>query len=138
MQCHLPGTPKLDADKTSDTYVLGENEDKQGYVLNVNSFKQKLDLADEEKITKAMDAMYLQLKSSLGTKASKMTKGTFGPDKLPTRYYEFDLADGGIYWTRAVLTENSIISITISGPKAWAQGEKAQAFLKSLKVDSGK
>ena len=133
----FPAKPTLDADKTSDTYVLGENNDKHGYVLNVGSLTAKVDLSDEAKVKGAFSAMYSKLRTSLGTKASKAMQGTYGPDKYPYRYYEFDLADG-VYWTRVVLTSNSIISITVSGPKEWAQGEKAQAFLKSLKVDAAK
>ena len=133
----FPAKPKLESEKTSDMYVLGENNDKHGYVLHIGSVKQPVDLNNEESIKKAMDVMYLQLKSSLGTKASKMMKGTFGADKLPTRYYEFDLSDG-VYWTRVVLTKDCIISITVSGPKEWAQGEKAQGFLKSLKFETAK
>lgn len=131
----FPAKPTLDADKTSDTYVLGENNDKHGYVLNVGSLKNKTDLNDEEKIKGAFSAMYSQLRTSLGTKASKALQGTYGTDKLPYRYYEFDLSDG-VYWTRVVLTPDAIISVTVSGPKEFAQGEKAQAFLKSLKVDA--
>lgn len=133
----FPAKPTLDADKTSDTYLLGENNDKHGYVLNIGSLTNKVDLKDEEKIKGAFSAMYTKLRGSLGTKASKALQGTYGPDKFPYRYYEFDLADG-VYWTRVVLTPDAIISVTVSGPKEFAQGEKAQAFLKSLKVDAVK
>ncbi|HQR09635.1 MAG TPA: hypothetical protein PLN21_22625 [Gemmatales bacterium] len=133
----FPAKPTLDADKTSDTYVLGENDDKHAYVMNVGSLTTKADLADEAKIKGAFSAMYTKLVTSLGTKASRATQSTFGPGMFPTRYYEFDLADG-VYWTRVVMTPDAIISVTVTGPKEFAQGEKAQAFLKSLKVDAVK
>lgn len=132
----FPAKPKLDADKTSDTYVLGENEDKHGYVLSVAS--SKLNLGDEEMIKAAWSKYYSNLRTSLGTKASKALQGTFGKEKLPYRYYEFDLGDGGVYWSRVVMTRDAIISITVSGPKSFASGEKAQSFLKSLSIDAAK
>lgn len=132
----FPGKPKLDADKTSDSYILGENDDKQGYVLTINYLRTKVDVSNADLVKKALDEGYRSLRNSLGAKATKTLGGTFGPDKLPYRYYEFDLADGGVYYSRVVLTGDRTVSATISGPKAWATGEKPQAFLKSLKVDS--
>lgn len=133
----FPAKPTLNSDKTTDQYVLGENNDKHGYVLNITHLTKKIDLDDLEKVKGAWSTYYTSLRSTLGTKASKALQSTFGPDKFPTRYYEFDLADG-VYWTRVVMTPDSIIAVTVSGPKEFAQGQKAQAFLKSLKVDAVK
>ncbi|MBL8821854.1 MAG: hypothetical protein JNJ77_04640 [Planctomycetia bacterium] len=135
----FPAKPKLESSKNNEQYVLSEDNGKKGYVLNVSMFNSKINLQDEEKVKKALDTAYLGTKASLGgTKASKMLKSTIGTDKLPTRYYEFTLDDGGIYYTRHVLREDCLIQITISGPLVWAKGEQAQAFMKSLRVEAGK
>lgn len=133
----FPATPKLQTEKNQITYVLGENQDKHGYLLHITIFDKPQDLTDEDRIKKLLDACYLQTKASLGTKASKMLKGTFGKEKVPMRYYEFDLSDG-VLWTRHVMTSKALIQITISGPSDWAKGERAQTFFKSLKIESSR
>jgi len=135
----FPAKPKLESAQNNEQYVLSEDNGKKGYVLNVSMFNSKINLQDEEKVKKTLDTAYLGTKASLGgTKASKMLKSTIGAEKLPTRYYEFTLDDGGIYYTRHVLREDCLIQITISGPLDWAKGEQAQAFMKSLRVQAGK
>lgn len=135
----FPQKPRLESEKNTEQYLLSEDNGKKGYVLTVSIFNTKVDLKDDEKVKKALDVAYLGTKASLGgTKASKMLKSTFGSDKLPTRYYEFTLDDGGVYYTRHVLRDNCLIQITISGPLEWAKGEQAQAFMKSLRMEKGK
>ncbi len=133
----FPGKPSLDSSRGSDTYILGENQDRHGYVLGIAYFAPsgRVDITDAAQVKRALDTVERGLRNSLGTKPSQVKSEAWGPDKLPSRYYEFVLADGGVYWSRVVLTGQRTVSITVSGPADWARGAKAQAFLKSLKVD---
>lgn len=60
-------TPSLEAEKTSDPYVLGENDDEQGYVLNLRSLKTAVDPQDADKVKedKNYDKAVDQLHSAL-------------------------------------------------------------------------
>lgn len=136
----FPGKPTLDADPATntDTYVLSESGDKYVYVVNIGYLNQKADMSNEALIKKAKDAMHDRLCASLNAKPTKMVDGTFGKDKWPTRYYEFNMTDGDLYCTQIVMSPDCVVSLAISGPPAWTKSEKAQAFLKSLKFESSK
>lgn len=134
----FPGKPKQDASKTSETYVLGltEDDDKSGYFLSITYLKPKVDMSNEEEVNRAMNDAYRAVRLSVGKKASNQSDNFFGSDRLPHRYYEFELANGGVYLTNMVLTGDRLISISVSGPKQWSKTTKVQDFLNSLRVEA--
>jgi hypothetical protein len=85
----------------------------------------------------SVKTLYAGFKRSLTVnRHTKFEGGTFGPERFPTAYFEFVLADGGVYQTRVVFTPTHMIQATISGPKAWAAGPRARGFMDSLRYDS--
>lgn len=130
----FPSKPKLEKDKNSEMYILGENDDKHGYVVSCVFAKNKLDLKNADFVKGAFGTAYSGMMRNLGRKATKITAKNWGEDGLPSRLYEFTLDDGGVYYGRVILTEDRVISCVVSGPKDWANGEKAQMFMNSIQV----